>query len=210
MSDQGILAVVSGFSGAGKGTLMKALLEKHHNYALSISATTREPREGERDGREYFFVTREKFEEMIREGELIEHAQYVNNYYGTPRQYVFQQMADGRDVILEIEIQGARKIREQFPNAVLLFVTTRDAQVLRERLVKRGTESQEVILQRLLRAVQESEGIEEYDYLVVNDRLDDCVAEIHSIIESEHRKIRYNMELVNRVREELRSFSKGE
>lgn len=210
MSDQGILAVVSGFSGAGKGTLMKALLEKHHNYALSISATTREPREGETDGREYFFVTKEAFEEMIQKGQLIEHAQYVNNYYGTPRQYVFQQMADGRDVILEIEIQGARKIREQFPNAVLLFVTTRDAQVLRERLVKRGTESQEVILQRLLRAVQESEGIEEYDYLVVNDRLDDCVAEIHSIIESEHRKIRYNMELVNRVREELRSFSKGE
>lgn len=210
MSDQGILAVVSGFSGAGKGTLMKALLEKHHNYALSISATTREPREGETNGREYFFVTKEAFEEMIQKGQLIEHAQYVNNYYGTPRQYVFQQMADGRDVILEIEIQGARKIREQFPNAVLLFVTTRDAQVLRERLVKRGTESQEVILQRLLRAVQESEGIEEYDYLVVNDRLDDCVAEIHSIIESEHRKIRYNMELVNRVREELRSFSKGE
>ena len=179
-------------------------------YALSVSATTRDARPGEAEGRDYFFKTREAFEQMIEEGALIEYACYVGNYYGTPKDYVEEMLSKGRDVILEIEIQGARKIREQFPNAVLLFVTTRDAQVLRERLVKRGTESQEVILQRLLRAVQESEGIEEYDYLVVNDRLDDCVAEIHSIIESEHRKIRYNMELVNRVREELRSFSKGE
>ena len=115
MSEQGILVVVSGFSGAGKGTLIKAMLEKHHNYALSISATTRAPRQGEEDGREYFFVTREKFEEMIREGQLIEYARYVENYYGTPRQYVFQQMADGKDVILEIEIQGALKIKERFP-----------------------------------------------------------------------------------------------
>ncbi len=204
------MIVVSGFSGAGKGTVMKELTGRYEQYALSVSATTRDARPGEAEGRDYFFKTREAFEQMIEEGALIEYACYVGNYYGTPKDYVEEMLSKGRDVILEIEIQGARKIREQFPNAVLLFVTTRDAQVLRERLVKRGTESQEVILQRLLRAVQESEGIEEYDYLVVNDRLDDCVAEIHSIIESEHRKIRYNMELVNRVREELRSFSKGE
>ncbi len=204
------MIVVSGFSGAGKGTVMKELTGRYEQYALSVSATTRDARPGEAEGRDYFFKTREAFEQMIEEGALIEYACYVGNYYGTPKGYVEEMLSKGRDVILEIEIQGARKIREQFPNAVLLFVTTRDAQVLRERLVKRGTESQEVILQRLLRAVQESEGIEEYDYLVVNDRLDDCVDEIHSIIESEHRKIRYNMELVNRVREELRSFSKGE
>ena len=210
MSERGILIVVSGFSGSGKGTIMKEIMRRYDNYALSVSATTRKPRPGEEEGREYFFRSTEEFEKMIAKDELIEYARYVDNYYGTPRAYVEEQLEAGKDVILEIEIQGARKIREQFPNAVLLFVTTRDAQVLRERLVKRGTESQEVILQRLLRAVQESEGIEEYDYLVVNDRLDDCVAEIHSIIESEHRKIRYNMELVNRVREELRSFSKGE
>ena len=147
---------------------------------------------------------------MIEDGALIEHACYVGNYYGTPRAYVEEMLSNGKDVILEIEIQGARKIRKQFPSAVLLFVTTKDAQVLRERLLKRGTESREEIRQRLLRAVQESEGIEEYDYLVVNDELNACVAEIHSIIESEHQKIRYNMELVNRVRAELRSFLKGE
>jgi guanylate kinase len=113
-------------------------------------------------------------------------------------------------VILEIEIQGARKIRQQFPDAVLLFVTTKNADILKERLVGRGTETLEVIEQRLLRAVQESEGIEEYDYLVVNDELDQCVTEIHEIIESEHRKMTHNIDLVNKVREELKGFSKGE
>ncbi len=204
------MIVVSGFSGAGKGTIMKELTGRHEQYALSVSATTREARPGEKEGKDYFFKSREDFERMIEEGALIEYARYVGNYYGTPKAYVEEMLLSGKDVILEIEIQGARKIREQFPNAVLLFVTTKDAQVLRERLKKRGTESREVIQKRLLRAVQESEGIEEYDYLVVNDELNACVAEIHSIIESEHRKIRYNMELVNRVREELRSFSKGE
>ena len=145
---QGILVVVSGFSGAGKGTLMKALLEKYHNYALSISATTRSPREGEQDGREYFFVTRDKFESMIEEKELIEYAQYVNNYYGTPRQYVFQQMADGKDVILEIEIQGALKIKERFPEALLLFVMPPSADELKHRLTSRGTETADVIAAR--------------------------------------------------------------
>lgn len=210
MAREGILIVVSGFSGAGKGTIMKELTGRYEQYALSVSATTRAARPGEKEGKDYFFKSREDFEQMIEDGALIEHACYVGNYYGTPRAYVEEMLSNGKDVILEIEIQGARKIRKQFPSAVLLFVTTKDAQVLRERLLKRGTESREEIRQRLLRAVQESEGIEEYDYLVVNDELNACVAEIHSIIESEHQKIRYNMELVNRVRTELRSFLKGE
>lgn len=210
MAREGILIVVSGFSGAGKGTIMKELTGRYDQYALSVSATTRAARPGEKEGKDYFFKSREDFEQMIEDGALIEHACYVGNYYGTPRAYVEEMLSNGKDVILEIEIQGARKIRKQFPSAVLLFVTTKDAQVLRERLLKRGTESREEIRQRLLRAVQESEGIEEYDYLVVNDELNACVAEIHSIIESEHQKIRYNMELVNRVRTELRSFLKGE
>ena len=210
MSDQGILAVVSGFSGAGKGTIMRELLKRYEQYALSVSATTRAPREGEEEGKDYFFKTREAFERMIADDELVEYACYVNHYYGTPRAYVEEMLSRGRDVILEIEIQGARKIRKQFPEAVLLFVTTRNAQVLKERLTKRGTESPEVIGQRLKRAAQESEGIEEYDYLVVNDELEVCVEEIHAIIESEHRRIRYNMELVNKVREELKRFSEGE
>ena len=210
MARQGILIVVSGFSGAGKGTIMRELLKRYEQYALSVSATTRAPREGEEEGKDYFFKTREAFERMIADDELVEYACYVNHYYGTPRAYVEEMLSRGRDVILEIEIQGARKIRKQFPEAVLLFVTTRDAQVLKERLTKRGTESPEVIGQRLKRAAQESEGIEEYDYLVVNDELVVCVEEIHAIIESEHRRIRYNMELVNKVREELTRFSEGE
>ncbi len=210
MARQGILIVVSGFSGAGKGTIMRELLKRYEQYALSVSATTRAPREGEEEGKDDFFKTREAFERMIADDELVEYACYVNHYYGTPRAYVEETLSRGRDVILEIEIQGARKIRKQFPEAVLLFVTTRDAQVLKERLTKRGTESPEVIGQRLKRAAQESEGIEEYDYLVVNDELEVCVEEIHAIIESEHRRIRYNMELVNKVREELKRFSEGE
>ena len=210
MGREGILIVVSGFSGAGKGTIMKELLSRYEQYALSVSATTRKPRPGEEEGKEYFFKSREEFEQMIADDALIEHASYVDNYYGTPKAYVEEQLARGRDVILEIEIQGARKIKKRFPEAVLLFVTTKDAQTLKERLLGRKTETPEVIEQRLARAVQESEGIEEYDYLVVNDELNVCVAEIHSIIESEHRKIKYNMELINSVREELRNFSEGE
>ena len=210
MARQGILIVVSGFSGAGKGTIMRELLKRYEQYALSVSATTRAPREGEEEGKDYFFKTREAFERMIADDELVEYACYVNHYYGTPRAYVEEMLSRGRDVILEIEIQGARKIRKQFPEAVLLFVTTRNAPVLKERLTQRGTESPEVIGQRLKRAAQESEGIEEYDYLVVNDELEVCVEEIHAIIESEHRRIRYNMELVNKVREELKRFSEGE
>ena len=144
MERQGILAVVSGFSGAGKGTLMKELLRRYDNYALSISATTRSPREGEVDGREYFFVSKERFQQMIEEGSLVEYAQYVNHYYGTPKEYVMRQMAQGKDVILEIEIQGALKVKKRFPEALLLFVTPPSAEELCRRLVGRGTETIEV------------------------------------------------------------------
>ena len=203
MNRQGILIVVSGFSGAGKGTIMKALTERYEGYALSVSATTRSPRPGEEDGKAYFFKSVEEFEQMIADGALIEYARYVSNYYGTPRSYVEEQLAAGHDVILEIEIQGARKIKEQYPDAVLLFVTTNDAQTLKDRLTGRGTESEEVIRNRLLRAAQEAEGIEEYDYLVVNDDLDTCVNEVHGIITSEHLKMRRRLEFVTNIREDL-------
>lgn len=206
MPRQGILIVVSGFSGAGKGTLMKELTNRYGQYALSVSATTRAPRPGEADGEAYFFVSREEFEQMIEDDALIEYARYVDNYYGTPKAYVEKMLAKGRDVILEIEIQGARKVRSQFPDAVLLFVTTKDARTLKQRLVGRGTESMDVIEKRLRRALEESEGIEEYDYLVVNDDLGTCVSEIHAIVESEHRRIGRNLGLVDRMREELKEF----
>lgn len=210
MDRKGILIIVSGFSGAGKGTIMKELISRYEQYALSVSATTRAPRPGEEDGVAYFFKTREEFEQMISDGALIEYACYVDNYYGTPKAYVEEQLAAGHDVILEIEIQGARKIKEQYPDAVLLFVTTKDAKTLKERLEGRGTESPEVISQRLARAVQESEGMEEYDYLVINDVLEECVEQVHEIIDSEHRRIVHNKEKISKIKEELKAFAKGE
>lgn len=206
MSDQGILVVISGFSGAGKGTLIKAMLEKHHNYALSISATTRQPREGEEHGREYFFISHEQFQKMIEEEQLIEYAQYVNNYYGTPRQYVFQQMADGKDVILEIEIQGALKIKERFPEALLVFVMPPSADELKRRLVGRGTESMEVIHQRLHRAAEEAAGMTSYDYILINDRLETCVEDMHQLIQAQHRRVSANLDFIEQMKMELKAI----
>ena len=201
MNHQGILVVVSGFSGAGKGTLMKELLKRYDNYALSISATTRAPREGETDGKEYFFVTKEQFEKMRDERKLVEYAQYVN--YGTPKEYVEQKMAEGKDVILEIEIQGALKVKKRFPDALLLFVTPPSAEELRRRLVGRGTETLEVINARLARAAEEASGMEAYDYLLINDDLDRCVEEMHQLIQLQHRKTSYHLDFLSKMREDL-------
>ena len=206
MNNQGVLVVVSGFSGAGKGTLMKALLTKYDNYALSISATTRNPREGEEDGREYFFKTREEFEQMIENDELVEYAQYVGNYYGTPKAYVTSVMEAGKDVLLEIEIQGALKIKQKFPEAVLIFVTPPSAEELRRRLVKRGTEPVETINARLSRAAKEAEGIEDYDFLLVNDEIDECVDRMHGLIQAMHARVGNHLNLIRTIREEMKDF----
>lgn len=207
MKKQGTLVVLSGFAGTGKGTIMKELLSKHDSYALSISATTRNPRHGEVDGREYFFKTKEEFEAMVEAGEFLEHACYVGNYYGTPKQYVREQLEAGKDVILEIEIQGALSIKEQFPDALLLFVAPPSADVLKERLVGRGTETADVIEQRLARAVEESKGIENYDYLVVNDDLDECVETVHQMIQSAGWKMSRRESDVAELRRQIRKFS---
>lgn len=209
MTSKGILVVVSGFSGAGKGTLMRKLMETYDNYALSISMTTRAPREGERHGVEYFFATREEFEKKIAEDKLIEYACYCDNYYGTPKEYVEEQLAAGKDVILEIEIQGALKIKEKFPDSLLLFVTPPTAAELERRLVGRGTETPEVIAKRLSRAYEESEGMEAYDYIVVNDDLEECVKRLHSIVVNAHYTPNRCAEFINEIREELKRFSKG-
>lgn len=207
---KGIIVVVSGFSGAGKGTIMKELMKKYDNYALSISATTRAPRIGEEEGREYFFKTVETFEKMIAENQLIEYAKYVDNYYGTPKAYVEEQLEMGKDVILEIEIQGALKIKEQFPDALLLFVMAPDAKVLRERLIGRGTEDAATIDSRLKRAAEEAEGIEKYDYIVINDDLNECVELTNSIIQNEHWNAFRNISFIEKTRKELQEFAKGE
>ena len=195
--------VVSGFSGAGKGTLMKELLKRYDNYALSVSATTRQPREGEKDGEDYFFVNREYFQQMIEEGRLVEYAQYVNHYYGTPRDYVEKKMAEGKDVIPEIEIQGALKVKKRFPDALLIFVTPPSAGELRRRLVGRGTETIEVINARLRRAAEEASGMEAYDYLLINDEIDACVEQMHQLITLQHSKTCYHLDFLSRMREEL-------
>ena len=210
MNHKGILMVLSGFSGAGKGTLMKKLLETYDNYALSVSMTTRQPREGERDGIEYFFSSKEAFEQKIEEGGLIEYAQYCGNYYGTPKAYVEEQLANGKDVILEIEIQGALQIKEKFPEALLLFATPPSIEELEKRLRGRGTETEEVIRKRLLRAGEEAEGMDAYDYLVINDDLECCVEEIHSIVNAARNTPIRNHEFITQIKAELSALSKGE
>ena len=206
---KGIVTVISGFSGAGKGTIVKHLLSKH-DYNLSISATSRSPRPGEEDGRDYFFKTREEFEQMIEAGELLEYTQFNGNYYGTPKPYVQKITGEGRDVILEIEINGALQVREFFPEALLLFVTPPDAKTLKDRLVGRGTEAPDVIEQRLALSYEQSFMMDKYDYLIVNDDLDSCVELVHSIIQAERYKSLRNLENIKDMQDELKIFAKGE
>ena len=207
---KGVLTVVSGFSGAGKGTVMKRLIQKYDDYALSISVTTRKPREGERDGIEYFFKTKEEVETMIENDEFLEYARYVDNYYGTPRFYVEEMLAKGKNVILEIEIQGAMQIKAKNPEAALVFVTPPSFEELRNRLVGRGTETADVIESRLRRASEEAEGMPSYDYILVNDQVEDCVDRLHQIILSERAKAQRNEEFINTIRQEARIFMKGD
>ena len=203
---KGILTVVSGFSGSGKGTIMGILMEKYQDYALSVSVTTRAPRPGEEEGREYFFRTREEFEEMIRTDALIEYAEYVGNYYGTPRRYVEEMLSRGRNVILEIEMQGAMKIRKKFPDAVLFFVTAPSVEELRSRLIGRNTETEEVIKERLAQAAREADVMFNYDYLLVNEtgKAEECADLLHGIIRGERARVRSNAELIHSIQEDLR------
>ncbi|MDO4445652.1 MAG: guanylate kinase [Bacillota bacterium] len=209
MSKKGNLVIISGFSGAGKGTVVKELMARYDCYALSVSATTRAPREGEVNGREYFFKTREEFEEMIRQDALYEYAQYVSNYYGTPKAYVQEQLDAGKDVILEIEVQGALKVKEKNPKALLLFVTPPSAEELKKRLQGRGTETEEVINERMRRAADESELMDRYEYLVINDQLEKCVEEVHQLIQRERFRMEQNQDMVTKLQNELKAM-KGE
>lgn len=207
MDKKGMIIVLSGFSGAGKGTIMKHLLKAHADeYHLSISATTRKPRQDERDGREYFFRTHEEFDNMIKNGELLEYATFNGNSYGTPRSYVEKLVNEGKDVILEIEIQGAIQVKKQYPEALLLFVMPPSADALKDRLVGRGTESEEVIAQRLAISSKESQHMTVYDYLVVNDDLEQSVKNVHSIISSEHYRTTRNVETIETIQKELKKF----
>ena len=210
MKRKGIIIVVSGFSGTGKGTLMKQLVQNYDNYALSVSMTTRSPRPGEKEGKEYFFVSREEFVSQIKNGGLIEYASYCEHYYGTPGKYVEAELEAGRDVILEIEIQGALQIKKNYPDALLLFVMPPSILELKNRLLNRGSETMELIESRLRRAKEEAMGIEEYDYIIVNEELDFSVEELHHVIEGAHHMTSRNMEWIREMREQLTEEVKGE
>lgn len=185
----GKLAVISGFSGAGKGTVVKKLMEGREGYVLSVSMTTRSPRPGEQDGREYFFVSDEKFESMIQSDGFLEHAGFTGHYYGTPRAWVEENLQAGRDVLLEIEVQGAMQIRERFPGAILVFVTPPSAAELEARLEGRGTEDYETVTRRLNRAIEEADSISDYPYLVINDEVDACARSLHAIIHDDAKAL---------------------
>ena len=203
MKRVGVLSVISGFSGVGKGTIVKKLVEKE-GYALSISATSRAPRQGEVHGREYFFLTREEFHSMIENDGLIEWAEYVSNFYGTPREYVEERLAEGEDVILEIEPQGALKVKAQYPEAVLIFIVPPNAKELENRLIGRGTEEIETIKKRLKRAAEETAFIENYEYIVINDEIEDAVSDIHHIIQAASHKRERVGEFVDVLTDDLK------
>ena len=203
MKRAGVLSVISGFSGVGKGTIVKKLVEKE-GYALSVSATSRAPRQGEVHGREYFFLTREEFHSMIENNGLIEWAEYVSNFYGTPREYVEERLAGGEDVILEIEPQGALKVKVQYPEAVLIFIVPPNAKELENRLIGRGTEETETIKKRLKRAAEETAFIENYEYIVINDDLEDAVSDIHHIIQAASHKRERLGEFVDILTDDLK------
>ncbi len=179
---RGKLLVISGFSGVGKGTVVRRLLEKYPNYKISISATTRNPREGEEEGVHYFFLKKEAFEKMIENQELLEYAEYVENYYGTPKQYVEENLEAGNHVILEIEAQGALQIKQKMPETIMIFLLPPTAEELKKRLIGRDTESGEVIEKRLKKAAEETEALKNYEYFVINDEIDACAANINRIV----------------------------
>ena len=179
---KGKLVVISGFSGAGKGTVIGKMMKAHTGYALSVSMTTRQPREYEKDGVEYHFVTNEAFEKLIAENGFLEYAGYVDSYYGAPRAFVEENREAGRDVLLEIEVQGAMQIREQFPEADLIFVAPPDAKELWNRLSGRATETSAKAMKRLRRAVDEVDSIPEYPWLLINDDIDACAESLHAVI----------------------------
>ena len=190
MSERGLLIVFSGPSGVGKGTVRQEIFSTpDHKFEYSVSMTTRAQRPGEVDGKDYFFRSREEFEELIRNGQMLEYAEYVGNYYGTPLTYVNETLDKGIDVFLEIEVQGALQVKKRVPDAVFIFLTPPDLNELQERLVGRGTDSEEVIAQRIERAREEIALMSEYDYAIVNDEVPLAAERVKRVIEAEHFRV---------------------
>ncbi|MBQ6035904.1 MAG: guanylate kinase [Lachnospiraceae bacterium] len=208
---KGLLTVISGFSGVGKGTLVRELLSRYPDqYVLSISATSRAPRTGEQEGVHYFYKTREEFMELIRQDAFLEYANYNGNFYGTPRKFVEEQLAAGKNVILEIEVQGGFQIKARFPEAVLLYVIPPSAEELVKRLKNRNTETNEEIRRRLERAVIEADAITQYDYVVINDDFETCLNEMHETIKTKQASIDKRRAYADALRNELIKITEQE
>lgn len=202
LNERGLLVVISGPSGVGKGTVRKALFDMpKHNLTYSVSMTTRKMRPGEVDGKDYYFVSKEEFEKKIEEGKLLEHAEFVGNYYGTPLDKVNEQLDNGNEVVLEIEVEGAQQVKKKMPDCVMIFIVPPGKQALYDRLKSRGTESEEVINQRIQKANREFKKAYLYDYIVVNDEVNNAADRIMAIIRAEHakteRSIHKYMELID-------------
>lgn len=196
----GLLIVVSGPAGVGKGSVLKRAMELTDNLSTSVSATSRKPRPGEIDGVHYFFRTREQFETMIREQRLVEWVEYCGNYYGTPREYVTQELEKGRNIILEIDVKGSMKIREMFKDSILCFIVPPSFEELERRLRNRHTEDEETIQKRLSRALEEFQFIDRYDYIVLNDSIEEAARRFVSIVHAEQMRTFRNTELIDRLK----------
>ena len=199
MKPQGVLLVLSGPSGAGKGTICQKLREKRDDLSYSVSATTRAPRKGEIDGKDYFFLTTDCFKEMIANDEMLEYAEIYGNYYGTPRSYVTSILDQGKDVVLEIDPQGALQIKKRFPDAVFVFIVPPSLDELSIRIYKRGTDSEEVIKRRLSAATSELAYASKYDYIIVNDEVDKASNKVSNIIDAERNRAVRTFFIVNEI-----------
>lgn len=197
--EKGVLLIISGPSGSGKGTIVERLVDDL-GYRVSISATTRNPRPSEENGVHYFFKTKEEFEKMIEAGELLEHACFCDNYYGTPKEYVERQLVEGNNIILEIEVQGALQVKKKYNDAVLIFTMPPTIAELRRRLVNRGTEDMETIDKRIKRAEEELEYLPQYDYIVINDTVEQAVRDVDCIVRAEKMRCGRNPELKNKFK----------
>lgn len=189
MERRGILFIVSGPSGVGKGTIREKLMENESGFAYSISVTTRKPRDGEVDGRDYFFVSAAQFETMIQKDELLEWAQVYNHYYGTPKDFVANMLENGQDVLLEIDMQGAMKVKRSFPSGVFVFIRPPDLEALGQRLRSRGKDSEDEIQKRLAQFEEEMRFLDDYDYVIINDDLPTAVNALKSIITAERLRV---------------------
>lgn len=207
--DKGKLLIISGFSGVGKGTIVEKMLEAFDNYKISISCTTRNPRPAEKDGVHYHFITKDEFEKMIENDELLEHAKYVDNYYGTPKKFVDDCLERGDNVILEIESEGARKVKDKMPEAIMIFVLPPSAKHLEDRLVGRGSEDLEAIEKRLSKAVEETDAMKHYDFFVINEDIDTAAKNIDKIVSNTNPDLPSEDEVLN-IKNDIINFSKGE